>query len=84
MQAFDRLLGNASALGQSFNIAGPSPFDYRVAAEYLGLARLGSTDDSGFAPFYDDTRISRETAFAKIRARVEGTVLASSILEQAA
>lgn len=55
-----------------------------LAAEYLGVDRLGSTDDSGFAPFYDDVRVSRETAFAKVRARVEGTVLASSILEQAA
>jgi len=35
MQAFDRMLGNPSATGQSFNIAGPSAFDYRVAAEYL-------------------------------------------------
>ena len=35
MQAFDRALGNASALGQTFNIAGPSAFDYRVAATYL-------------------------------------------------
>ena len=35
MQAFDRALGNASALGQTFNIAGPSAFDYRVAANYL-------------------------------------------------
>ncbi len=35
MQAFSRMLGNASALGQTFNIAGPSAFDYRVAAEYL-------------------------------------------------
>jgi nucleoside-diphosphate-sugar epimerase len=35
MQAFDRMLGNDAALGQSFNIAGPAPFDYRVAAEYL-------------------------------------------------
>lgn len=35
MQAFDRMLGNPSALGQTFNIAGPSAFDYRVAAEYL-------------------------------------------------
>lgn len=36
MQAFDRALGNPSALGQTFNIAGPSAFDYRVAATYLG------------------------------------------------
>jgi len=55
-----------------------------LAADTLGRARLGSTDDSGFAPFYDDTRVSRETAFAKIRARVEGTRLASRILEGAA
>lgn len=40
MQAFDKMLGNPSALGQSFNIAGPAPFDYRVAANYLS-AKLG-------------------------------------------
>ncbi len=36
MQAFSKILGNPSALGQTFNIAGPSAFDYGVAAEYLG------------------------------------------------
>jgi nucleoside-diphosphate-sugar epimerase len=35
VQAFERMLGNRSALGQTFNIAGPSAFDYRVAADYL-------------------------------------------------
>lgn len=35
MQAFERTIGNPSAIGQTFNIAGPSAFDYRVAAEYL-------------------------------------------------
>ncbi len=35
MQAFGRMLGNPSATGQVFNIAGPAPFDYRVAANYL-------------------------------------------------
>ncbi|MFN0125841.1 MAG: NAD-dependent epimerase/dehydratase family protein [Verrucomicrobiales bacterium] len=40
MQAFGRMLGNPSAIGQTFNIAGPSAFDYRVAAEYLSQ-RLG-------------------------------------------
>ena len=44
MQAFSRMLGNSSALGQTFNIAGPSAFDYRVAAEYfnekLGIPTL--------------------------------------------
>jgi 5-methyltetrahydropteroyltriglutamate--homocysteine methyltransferase len=50
------------------------------AAEYIAPERLGSTDDAGFAPFFDDASISRATAFAKIRARVEGTRLASAIL----
>lgn len=35
MQAFDCMIDNPSALGQTFNIAGPSAFDYRVAADYL-------------------------------------------------
>ncbi len=50
------------------------------AAEYIGVNQLGTTDDCGFAPFCDDTSTSRETAFAKIRARVAGTALASRIL----
>jgi methionine synthase II (cobalamin-independent) len=47
------------------------------AAEYIPHSQLGSTDDCGFSPFGDDTSTSRETAFAKIRARVEGTALAA-------
>jgi 5-methyltetrahydropteroyltriglutamate--homocysteine methyltransferase len=47
------------------------------AAEYIPLAQLGTTDDCGFSPFGDDTSTARETAFAKIRARVLGTELAS-------
>jgi nucleoside-diphosphate-sugar epimerase len=35
MQAFARMIDNPSALGQTFNIAGPAPFDYGVAADYL-------------------------------------------------
>jgi len=50
------------------------------AAEYIPLAQLGTTDDCGFSPFSDDTSTSRETAFAKIAARVEGTALASALL----
>jgi 5-methyltetrahydropteroyltriglutamate--homocysteine methyltransferase len=50
------------------------------AAGYLGTARLGTTDDCGFAPFGDDTSTAREVAFAKIRARVEGTRLAAEAL----
>jgi 5-methyltetrahydropteroyltriglutamate--homocysteine methyltransferase len=50
------------------------------AAEFIPLASLGTTDDWGFSPFADDTSTSRETTFAKIRSRVEGTRLASEIL----
>jgi 5-methyltetrahydropteroyltriglutamate--homocysteine methyltransferase len=50
------------------------------AAEYISADRLGSTDDCGFAPFGDDTSTPRETAFAKIRARVEGTAMAAEEL----
>ncbi len=50
------------------------------AAEFIDPARLGTTDDCGFAPFADDTSTARETAFAKIRARVAGTDLAARAL----
>ncbi|MEP6472587.1 MAG: cobalamin-independent methionine synthase II family protein [Gemmatimonadota bacterium] len=50
------------------------------AARYIPVDQLGTTDDCGFSPFCDDTSTSRDTAFAKIRARVEGTVLAAHIL----
>ena len=50
------------------------------AAEYIPLENLGTTDDCGFAPFSDDTSTSRDTAFAKIRARVVGTALAAEVL----
>ena len=47
------------------------------AAEYIPLEQLGTTDDCGFSPFCDDTTTTRDTAFAKIRARVLGTALAA-------
>ncbi len=50
------------------------------AAEYIPLDQLGTTDDCGFSPFCDDTSTTRDTAFAKIRARVEGTTLAAGAL----
>ena len=50
------------------------------AAEYIPIGQLGTTDDCGFSPFCDDRSTTRETAFAKIRARVEGTKLASDSL----
>jgi 5-methyltetrahydropteroyltriglutamate--homocysteine methyltransferase len=69
-----------------------SPIDPRVdtpeevrdrvleAAECIPLEQLGTTDDCGFAPFSDDTSTTRKTAFAKIRARVQGTRLAEEAL----
>jgi 5-methyltetrahydropteroyltriglutamate--homocysteine methyltransferase len=50
------------------------------AADYIPADQLGTTDDCGFSPFCDDTSTSRETAFAKIRARVQGTELAARSL----
>jgi 5-methyltetrahydropteroyltriglutamate--homocysteine methyltransferase len=69
-----------------------SPIDPRVdtaeevrdrvleAADYIPLEQLGTTDDCGFAPFSDDTSTSRDTAFAKIEARVRGTSLAAEMI----
>jgi 5-methyltetrahydropteroyltriglutamate--homocysteine methyltransferase len=50
------------------------------AAKYIPIEQLGTTDDCGFAPFSDDISTSRDTAFAKIRARVLGTALAAKII----
>jgi len=50
------------------------------AAQYIPVEQLGTTDDCGFSPFCDDTSTTRETAFAKIRARVQGTALAAKIM----
>jgi methionine synthase II (cobalamin-independent) len=50
------------------------------AARYIPVEQLGTTDDCGFSPFCDDTSTTREKAFAKIRSRVEGTLLAEEII----
>ena len=50
------------------------------AARYIPVEQLGTTDDCGFSPFSDDTSTSRDAAFAKIRARVQGTALAAKAL----
>ncbi|MFI9210968.1 cobalamin-independent methionine synthase II family protein [Streptomyces sp. NPDC053253] len=51
-----------------------------LAADHLPLDRLGTCDDAGFAPWADDASTSRDTAFAKIEARVRGTRLAAETL----
>jgi 5-methyltetrahydropteroyltriglutamate--homocysteine methyltransferase len=87
-----RIIGDYRKADQHVFVGVTSPIDPRIdtaeevqrrvlqAAEYIPLDRLGTTDDCGFAPFCDDRSTSRETAFAKIRARVEGTALAARSL----
>lgn len=50
------------------------------AAAYIPVGQLGTTDDCGFSPFCDDNSTTRDTAFEKIRRRVEGTALAARII----
>src|ERR671928_869005 len=78
--------------GQRVFVGVVNPIDPRVeaseevrdrvleAAEYIPVEQLGTCDDCGFSPFSDDTTTSRDTAFAKIRARVQGTALAAEVL----
>jgi methionine synthase II (cobalamin-independent) len=78
--------------GQRVFVGVVAPIDPRVetpeeirdrtleAAHYIPVEQLGTTDDCGFSPFCDDTSTTRDTAFEKIRARVEGTALAAEIL----
>jgi len=50
------------------------------AARFIDPNHLGTTDDCGFSPFGDDASTSRDTAFAKIQARITGTAMASQAL----
>ncbi len=52
------------------------------AAEIIPPQQLGTTDDCGFSPFADDISTSRDTAFAKITARIKGTKLAEEKLSK--
>jgi 5-methyltetrahydropteroyltriglutamate--homocysteine methyltransferase len=51
------------------------------AARIVPVESLGTTDDCGFSPFADDLSTSRDTAFAKVKSRVEGTLMASEVLK---
>ena len=51
-----------------------------LAAKHLPVEQLGTTDDCGFSPFFDDRSTDRDTAFAKMRARVVGTAMAADII----
>jgi 5-methyltetrahydropteroyltriglutamate--homocysteine methyltransferase len=87
-----QVVGQVVRPGQRVFVGVTDPIDPRVetreevrdrvleAARVLGPDQLGSCDDCGFSPFGDDVSTSRDTAFAKIRARVEGTALAADAL----
>ena len=87
-----RILGQQAKDGERIFVGVIDPINQHVeraeevkdrileAARYIDPARLGSTDDCGFSPFSDDISTSRDVAFAKIRARVEGNALASQVL----
>ncbi len=87
-----KLLGAHATEGRRIFVGVTDPIDPRVetpaevcarileAARVIDPSRLGSTDDCGFSPFGDDVSTSRDTAFAKIRARVVGTEMASKEL----
>jgi 5-methyltetrahydropteroyltriglutamate--homocysteine methyltransferase len=87
-----RILRRHLRPGQKLFVGVVAPIDPRVetpeqvrdrvleAADFIPVEQLGTTDDCGFSPFCDDTSTTRDTAFAKIRARVEGTRLAAAVL----
>ena len=87
-----KILGAHAGEGRRIFVGVTDPINPRVetpaevrdrileAARFIDPAHLGSTDDCGFSPFGDDTSTSRDTAFAKIRARVEGNAMASKEL----
>ena len=86
------ILGGLVKPGQMVFVGVTDPINARVetpeqvrdrvieASEFIPLGSLGTTDDCGFSPFADDASTSRDTAFGKIRSRVEGTRLASIML----
>ena len=58
--------------------------DLELASKYIPKDQLGSTDDCGFSPFSIDVKpkhgspdVARDVAFRKIKARVDGTTMAS-------
>jgi 5-methyltetrahydropteroyltriglutamate--homocysteine methyltransferase len=87
-----KILGDEATGDRRIFVGVTDPIDPRVetpeevrdrvleAARFIDPSRLGTTDDCGFSPFGDDTSTSRDTAFAKIQARVTGTAMASSAL----
>lgn len=91
-EAVLRTLGNHATGDRRVFVGVTDPIDPHVetpdevrervleAARFIDPERLGTTDDCGFSPFGDDASTSRDTAFAKVEARVTGTAMASAEL----
>jgi 5-methyltetrahydropteroyltriglutamate--homocysteine methyltransferase len=75
-------LGVIDVLSPRLETAGEVCDRVLEAADYIPLDQLGTTDDCGYSPFCDDISTTREMAFAKIKARVAGTALASAALSR--
>jgi 5-methyltetrahydropteroyltriglutamate--homocysteine methyltransferase len=87
-----RTLGGLATGDRRIFVGVTDPLDPRVetaeevrdrvleAARFIDPSHLGTTDDCGFSPFGDDASTSRDIAFAKIKARIDGTALASAEL----
>jgi 5-methyltetrahydropteroyltriglutamate--homocysteine methyltransferase len=52
------------------------------ATEIIPVKQFGTTDDCGFSPFADDTSTARDIAFEKIKARIDGTLLAEKAINK--
>ena len=76
-----RVIGVIGAIDETIECADSVRGRILDAVEHLGAAEgFGTTGDRGFSPFADDVATARETAFAKIKARVDGTRLAADKL----
>jgi len=84
MQAFDAMLANPTALGHSFNIAAPAPFDYAVAAEYLSGKMNIPTVDVVCAGFHSFAiNINKARAVLGYEPRYDIFAIADSALDYA-
>ena len=73
LQGFTRMLDEPKAIGTSFNIAGPSAFDYRSAAEYLS-GRTGVPTHEISCPDYHSFEINIDKAMAEIGYAPENSI----------
>jgi len=73
VQAFGLILSNPVAIGESFNIAGPAPFNYRPATDYLS-ERTGVPTIDVPAPGYHSFEIDINKARSVLGYRPENDV----------